>query len=59
MDGNAKSLQARGMNKMFIPYRCESCIHGEWLQQDSTWDCMLDCSDDEECERNYEDDERV
>lgn len=44
---------------MFIPYRCEQCIHREWLPQDSTWDCMLDCSDDKECEENYEDDERT
>lgn len=44
---------------MFIPYRCEECIHGEYLQQDSTWDCMIDCSDDKECEENYEDDSRM
>ena len=44
---------------MFIPYRCEDCIHGEYLHQDSCWDCSIGVSDDEECEQNYADDERT
>ena len=47
------------MMERFIPYKCEECIHGEYLSQDSTWDCMLDCSDDKECEENYDDDSRM
>ena len=41
---------------MFIAYRCEECIHAEYLAQDNAWECMLDCSDDKECWENYEDD---
>lgn len=44
---------------MFEPYRCESCIHGEYLYQDSCWGCSIGVSSDEECEQNYVDDERI
>lgn len=44
---------------MFIPYRCEDCIYGEYLTHDDTWDCSIGCVDDAECEKNYKDDERM
>lgn len=48
-----------GADYMFIPYRCEDCIHGEYLWRDSCWDCSIGVSDDEECEKNFEEDERT
>lgn len=44
---------------MFVPYRCEDCVHGEYLSNDCYWDCSIGVSDDEECEKNYEDDDRA
>lgn len=44
---------------MFEPYRCEDCVYGEFLESDSVWDCSIGITDDEECERNYADDEKM
>ena len=44
---------------MFEPYRCESCVHGEYLSQNDCWDCSIDVSDDKEYEQKYVDDERM
>ena len=43
---------------MFIPYRCEDCIHGEYISQD---DCWKGCGvkTDEECEQRFVEDERM
>lgn len=45
--------------KGFESFRCEDCIHGEYLYQDSCWDCSIGVFDEEECEKNYEDDEKM
>lgn len=44
---------------MFIPYRCEDCIHGVYLCEDCCWDCFIGVSDDEECEENYQDNKQT
>ena len=44
---------------MFEPYRCEDCIYGEYLPEDSCYDCSIGVRNDEECEQNYADDDRT
>ena len=43
----------------FIPYRCEDCVYGEYLADDSCWDCSIGVSSDKECEQHYSDDVRM
>lgn len=47
---------------MFEPFRCEDCVHGEYYNRDGFYYCSYDFDvneDKEQCEQNYEDDERV
>lgn len=44
---------------MFIPFRCEDCVHGDYLPQDSCWEAGCGATDEVECEEKYEDDERM
>ncbi len=45
---------------MFEPFRCESCVHGEYYHRDGQYYCKYEYDmeiNQEQCEQNYEDDE--
>ena len=44
---------------MFEAFRCENCIYGRYHLIDNSWGCLIDIIDEEECENNYEDSERI
>ena len=44
---------------MFDAFRCEDCVHGDYCPDKDTWDCDLDIVDEDDCEANYEDDDRM
>jgi len=39
--------------EIFIPYRCEDCIHGKYNHNDSCWENGCTAEDDEECRREF------
>lgn len=44
---------------VFVPYRCEDCIYGEYSLEDDNYYCLIGASNYKECEQNYADDDRT
>lgn len=54
-----QDLKCDKRRKMFIPYRCEDCIYGIYLAEDSCYESGCSASTDEECEALFQEDERT
>lgn len=48
-----------GNDIVFVPYRCEDCIYGEYSLEDDNYYCSIGASNFKECEQNYTDDDRT
>ena len=48
-----------GCNMEFEAFRCEDCVYGKYFDQDYCWGCIYGITDEKECEKLFEEDERT